>query len=169
MLTNPKALWHAEPPHRLVLFGVWQGMSCTIDNTWAWHNIWRNAKGVKRGENVDILTSLSVFFTHGHHKIGKKFDSHPLGAVPLIIAWHEGERMKRNWPEAVLLAATGFAWLVLSVKFSSLSLSHVWQLSMELHLVVMNHTFIKSHGVQESIKTLKKKSKCQYFHLFLLL
>ena len=91
---------------------------------------------------------------------------HPQVHIDNCLIWGEGERMKRNWPESVQLAATGFAWLLLSVKFSSLSLSHVWQLSMELHLVVMNHTFIKSHGVQESIKTLKKKSKCQYFNSF---
>ena len=72
-------------------------MSCTPDSTWALHNIWRNVKGAKRGKNFAILGFKDCFWTFGFHEFWEKFDSRPPGAVPLITAWQERGRMKRNW------------------------------------------------------------------------
>ena len=50
-------------------------------------------------------------------------------------------------------------------NFSPFSLSHVRQISMGVHLRMMNESFFSIHGVPESIN-ISKKPLCQNFHLF---
>ena len=75
---------------------------------------------------------------------------------------------RENGDKLTYSCAVGCNWLCLTgVKcrfLFILSFSHVKHLSMGLHLRVMNQSFPKIHGVQESINTLKKP-KCQNFHL----
>ena len=53
-------------------------------------------------------------------------------------------------------------------NFSPFSLSHVRQISMGVHLRMMNESFFSIHGVPESIN-ISKKPLCQNFHLFFFL
>ena len=50
-------------------------------------------------------------------------------------------------------------------NFSPFSLSHIRQISMGVHLRMMNESFFSIHGVPESIN-ISKKPLCQNFYLF---
>ena len=61
-----------------------------------------------------------------------------------------------------------FPLAIAESNFSPFSLSHVRQISMGVHLRMMNESFFSIHGVPESIN-ISKKPLCQNFHLFFFL
>ena len=63
--------------------------------------------------------------------------------------------------QAEPIAATAQQYVI----FSPFSLSYVRQISMGVHLRMMNESFFSIHGVPESIN-ISKKPLCQNFHLF---
>ena len=153
MLTNPKTLWHAEPPHRLVLFGVWQGMSCTADDTWAWYNSWRNFKGGKKMKILTIRLFLKMLLDSWTPRIlGNVLFTIPrCSPIDNCPTW-EGENEEKltlNTSQAEPVAAN-------STAYSQFCFILPFLCQAVINGTASRGCFPKIHGVQESINTLKK-------------